>query len=86
MKDSTVILRLLLLVIIAVATMWCAIFNSINFFDHNWIYSENNAIKAAQLLAHGAWGFSVCTSPAWVLFSNIGVFKLLIGNRLKTIN
>ena len=71
MKNNRITISFILgmagVIFIALALLWFAIWNGIEFAEHKWIYSENSSVKAGQYLLHGLWGAFTCASPAWWL-------------------
>lgn len=64
---SRFIFCLAVIIFIALALAWFAIWQGIEFTEYKWTYSENNTVRAGQYLLHGLWGIFFATSPFWWL-------------------
>lgn len=58
--------------VMAFALAWVFMWNSLEFVDYDWTYSDNTLMKALQYCLHFLWGCTyVLSVPAWFLI----VFK-----------
>lgn len=70
-KDSNyattvnVVLRVFATISLSLLFCFIAIWQSLEYMEYEWVWSENNLILSAQYLIWGLWSFMFCTSPAW---------------------